>query len=254
MRLGSRSVGGLAVALGLAGCPMNDDYYLEASRVSSGGEPSSDAGSGTFMAGAPAQAGSMTSVPSDGGAGGGAPMLNQSGARSTCVESGRERCDGRDNDCDGDVDEAVCAEGCHGFVLEGQPDHGYAYCDATAAKTWQMARDACVADGMRLLRLESEVENNAVSDKLAALGDDAEIALGANDLEDEGDWRWGPSEPFWAGDEDGEPIGDAFTAWTEGVPNDENGGEDCGVLYPETATWGDRSCDQPFPYACEQLE
>jgi hypothetical protein len=102
---------------------------------------------------------------------------------------------------------------------------------------------------MRLLWLESQAENDAVSGKLAELGDDAEIAFGANDLAGEGDWRWGPSVPFWTGDSDGEAIGDAFTAWKEGVPNDEKGGEDCGVLSPDSATWGDKSCDQPFPYA-----
>jgi hypothetical protein len=242
--------------LSVSGCPVTDDYYLLPSDVQVGGSDEGAAGSpngskggnGGEAALAGAQAG-------DGVADAGAAMTLVGGAGgAVCAESGDERCDGRDNDCDGSVDEGACIDGCQGFVLAGQPEHGYAYCDISAAQDWESARDACLAGGMRLLWLESAAENDAISAKLAALGDDAEITFGANDLETEGDWRWGPNEPFWRGDGDGRALGDAFTAWTEGVPNDNDGDEDCGVLYPDTATWGDKACDQQFAYACEQAD
>jgi hypothetical protein len=238
-----------AFSLALGGCSLTDDYYLE--KASGAG---SSAGGGASGQGA--VAGSASTMAAEGGASAGTPsvLIGEAGSPAACIDSGDERCDGRDNDCNGRIDDDACTEGCVGFVVPGQPEHGYSYCDASAAKAWRDARDACVADGMRLLWLESAQENDAVSAKLAQLGEDAEILFGANDTVKEGEWCWGPSEPFWRGNAQGAPVGDAFTAWTEGVPNDENNDEDCGVLHPESATWGDRACDQQFAYACEQLD
>lgn len=250
---------GVASLLGVSGCPVTDDYYIEASRVSAGGALP-DGGTTPAMAGSPsAEGGTAGNVEVPGIAGeqpaAGAPALLSAGGAAGCTVA-TERCNGHDDDCDDLIDELVCnssANGtasCSGFVLPSAPTHGYMLC--TAAKTYAQAQVACAAQNMRLAWLESAAENSAVSKKVAALSNDVEALIGANDIANEGEWFWDRGAQFWQGNENGAPVDGLFNAWASGTPNNENNDEDCAVLMSATSTWGDRSCAAKYAYLCEE--
>lgn len=250
--------------VGVGGCPVTDDYYIESSAVVGGAGAtlsdhttlvagSSSAGSGVGAAG---RGGSGTGSGGTTELAGGAPDGVGGAGAPACVPS-TERCNGHDDDCDELIDELACNSmvnstvGCSGFVLPDEPSHGYMLCIGT--KDYSHAQEACAAQNMRLAWLETEAENTAVSKKVAALSKDAEVSFGANDLDNEGHWEWDGGRQFWNGDENGQPVDGLFSAWTEGTPNDENNDEDCAVLMSATASWGDRSCTAKYAYLCEEI-
>jgi hypothetical protein len=168
-----------------------------------------------------------------------------------------ERCNGHDDNCDEVIDELACnstingTTGCSGFVVASLPDHGYMLC-TSGRKDWSHARDACVAQGMRLAWLDSADENTEVSKKVDALSGEAEVLFGATDAADEGEWLWFGGDQFWQGNQYGESVDGLFNNWAEGTPNNDNGGEDCVVLNPMTTFWGDRICSATYAYLCEE--
>ena len=266
----------LLLLVGLSGCPVTDDYYIESSKVmgdsgsqgmgettlTSGG---SKAGSGGApSAGASAGGGATAGTSAGAGAGavggsgvpeGGSPEIPSGGAPA-CVAT-TERCNGHDDDCDELLDELACNSmmngtiGCSGFVLPDAPNHGYMLC--TGTRDYAQAQEACAAQNMQLAWLETAAENSAVSKKVSALSNDAEVIFGANDIDNESEWFWEDGPQFWSGEENGEPVGGLFNAWAQGTPNDENNNEDCAVLLSASATWGDRSCSAKYSYLCEEI-
>jgi hypothetical protein len=260
---------GWLLAAGVSGCPVTDDYYLESSRVDGAGGDSG-AGQTTLASGGSAgSGGTASSGTSSGGSNGptagagtppegGAPDVSAAGtsASETCTAT-TERCNGHDDDCDDVIDELSCNSmsagtlGCSGFVLPDDPNHGYMLCSAT--KDYEHAAAACAAQNMRLAWLESAAENSAISKKVAALSNDAEVTFGATDAVEEGEWCWDDGAQFWAGNETGQPVDGSFNAWLDGTPNDENQNEDCAVLLSASAAWGDRSCDAKYAYLCEEM-
>jgi hypothetical protein len=176
-----------------------------------------------------------------------------------------ERCDGFDNDCDGEVDQgATCSTGCSGFSVG---ERTYMFCASGFARA--AALEACAAQGMRLLWLETPAESLALIDAVSTLAPagagELVVYIGASDAEDEGEWRWVGSAAapdgfqFWEGttaDDGGEPVNGAYAAWDEIEPNDQDG-EDCGALSVRGGTtrdpgaWDDRACDEELPLVCE---
>ena len=261
---------GLLLVTGVSGCPVTDDYYLESSQVD-GASGETGTGQTTLASGGSAAAGGKASAggTSAGGFGaanagtgnapeGGAPDESTGGANATgtCMAA-TERCNGHDDDCDDVIDELACNSmsagtiGCSGFVLPDDPSHGYMLCNGI--KDYEHAGAACAAQNMRLAWLETAAENTAVSKKVAALSNDAEVTFGATDAAKEDEWFWDGGVQFWKGNENGQPVGNLFNAWADGTPNDENQNEDCAVLMSATAVWGDRSCSVKYAYLCEEM-
>jgi hypothetical protein len=256
----------LLLLLGLSGCPVTDDYYIESSRVM-GESGSQGAGETTLASGGGSQAGSSgaasAAAGTNAGAGVGGSDLAQAGASeipsggAAACSATTERCNGHDDDCDELVDELACNSmmngtiGCSGFVLPDSPSHGYMLC--TGTKAHDGAQAACAAQNMRLAWLETAAENTAIAKKVAALSKDAEVLFGAGDAAQEGAWFWDAGVQFWQGNENGKPVGGLFSAWTVGTPNDENNDEDCAVLLSASATWGDRPCSAKYSYLCEEV-
>ena len=248
---------GVLLLIGLSGCPMTDDYYLESSRVV--GDSGSSGTGETILASGGSQAGAGGANV---GAVGGSIMAQAgatdrpNGGAAACTAT-IERCNGHDDDCDELVDELACNSmmngtiGCSGFVLPDAPHHGYMLC--TGTKAHDGAQAACAAQNMRLAWLETAAENTAIANKVAALSKDAEVSFGATDAEREGAWLWDAGVQFWNGDESGKPVAGLFNAWIDGAPNDENNDEDCAVLLSSSAGWGDRSCSVKYSYLCEEI-
>jgi hypothetical protein len=254
--------------VGLSGCPLTDDYYLEPSQATSA---AGEADSQTTLARGGSSAGHAGSAGHGGNGGnggldvaaagtsatGGAMDAGGSGGGAAACRPSTERCNGHDDDCDELIDELACNSmmsgtvGCSGFVLPDAPAHGYMLC--TGSKDYIRAQEACAGQNMRLAWLETSAENSAVSKKVAAVAKDAEVIFGASDSGKEGKWLWDGGAQFWDGDEGGKPVGGLFNAWTDGTPNDENKDEDCGVLMSATAVWGDRSCSAKYAYLCEEI-
>ncbi len=143
--------------------------------------------------------------------------------------------DGRDEDCDGVVDEvSVCC-------IATTPDvEGYALC--TEPLTWAGAQSACAADGFSLVVVDDGAENSWVFELVTWL--DSSLWLGLTDAETEGTWLTAAGEPPpWYGWKDSEPNNNTDT-------NTE--GQDCAGLVLSTEAWHDLDCEGELPYLCER--
>lgn len=276
---------GVVIMVGLSGCPVTDDYYLlpadepnvkggdsnEAGTSSTAGNGSSGSSSQGGQAPHAGTGGVLTSGTASGGdsavggAGdaGGAPGTGQAGEPPVTGDAGAggatpdpclpttERCNGHDDDCDDVVDEFACLSSCSGFVLAGDPSHGYMFCTSLRKANWTDAKKSCEDQDMRLAWLDSDEENEAVTQKLDGLGSDVEILFGATDQGNEGDWLWVGGDQFWEGDDDGDAVAGRYSNWAQGTPNNTSN-EDCALVNAMTGYWGDRSCNSTYPYVCEQ--
>jgi hypothetical protein len=187
-----------------------------------------------------------------------------------------EVCDGLDNDCDEQADEAAtCPQPCDGFAIE---DRSYMFCAENVTRP--VALNRCAAEGMRLAWLETPEESEAVRENILAAdvnfpaGNPTLLTqIGATDSGDEGEWFWVGSTvlgndvapngfQFWEGgaaNDDGEVVNDAYVDWSVNEPNNSNN-EDCAamtVLGSDTRApgeWDDRLCNSNnllIPYVCE---
>ena len=68
-----------------------------------------------------------------------------------------------------------------------------------------------------------------------------EIWVGANDLENEGQWTWVSDN-----------SNAMETIWTPGEPNDWEGAEDCALTQFTSHQLNDAPCGTPAKYVCEK--
>jgi hypothetical protein len=241
---GSGGLEGQGGAVGLAGSGGN-------------GAGGANAGPPLMDAGLDASVGDAASAPPDAGE-----------EPPACVAT-QEVCDGLDNDCNGVSDQGVtCVAECEGFSIEGR---GYMYCSAAVSRAEALGR--CQLEGMHLVWIDSEEEQDALIEAIAAAdvpapAGNAEMLtqIGASDAAVEGVWRWVGTEQiddsyqFWQGGpavQGGEAVASAFANWDAQEPNDTPN-EDCALLSVlggggrAVGAWDDRSCAAAFPFACEQ--
>ena len=106
------------------------------------------------------------------------------------------------------------------------------------------ARAFCQQRGADLVTLDDANEESWLYGFVTESGS---IWIGANDIEQEGDWRW----------PDGSAVSGGHTAWAAGQPNDSASGEDCAVLHSGMGEWNDVACDvvafgsDPLTVVCE---
>jgi hypothetical protein len=158
---------------------------------------------------------------------------------ATCLP---EACNGRDDDCDGAIDEEA---GCPCDVVAGPiagPAESSTYLLCREGRNWVLARQFCQGFGYDLVALEDGAEDTFIYGAIAARGFGG-TWLGLNDRAAEGQWVW----------LDGAPV--LYSHWDQGEPNDGgNGGEDCGVVMTgdgRQSEWDDRGCESVRPFVCE---
>ncbi|MEZ4239926.1 MAG: MopE-related protein [Myxococcota bacterium] len=144
-----------------------------------------------------------------------------------------ERCNGIDDDCDGEIDEGACA--CPTLTTDAR---GVQAC--TVQLDWDSALAACEADGYALASPQGQAD---IDDLLAATPNAVDFWIALRD-EIEDDWRWADgTAPTW-------------TNWRTGEPNNgfyggvQHAEEDC-VEVEITGLWDDQDCADPHDYACE---
>jgi lectin-like protein len=199
-------------------------------------------------------------------AGDAAPSLDAA-PEDNCADN-VERCDGIDNNCDGQIDEgAACARPCAGFALEG---HGYMFCSDSVVR--DVAADRCEAQGMRLAWIETPEENAFLVERIesadvpASASDELLTYIGGSDSANEGNWIWRGRGAipngfqFWQGesaDSGGRTVGGAYANWAPTEPNNTDDDENCTVISVlgannrQPGNWDDRDCDTALPFVCE---
>ncbi|MEM9454483.1 MAG: lectin-like protein [Myxococcota bacterium] len=157
-----------------------------------------------------------------------------------------EICNGVDDDCDRAIDDDTCdASGCTEAIHDG---HQYIFCgheDTSGSGgdpgvLYGEARQICTERGYAMLRIDSQKENEFVSQTANDAIDigNVDFWLGASDDDEEGTWRWEQGdEVFWIGEGDGRAQAGLYTNWAnsassgEPQPNDYyEGGEDHAVM------------------------
>lgn len=206
--------------------------------------------------------GGMGGVAGDSGSGG------KGGGKGGCG-SQPEVCDGENNNCTGGADEGnACPSGCEGATEDGRI---YVLCSGNAyAGSWQAAAARCegaiaTAAGvaMKLAVIDTEDENEFLSEWVQ----DRNVAdgawMGANDLDVDNEWSWGTGAsrvPFYLDKgegNNGDVIMNRFNDWGNGRPNGDTAmqdDEDCGHFDPVyNWRWNDRRCGDNLPaFVCEQ--
>lgn len=147
-----------------------------------------------------------------------------------------ERCNGRDDDCDGSVDDGdPCAGGCRTREHAG---HVYQVC--TNSRAFVNARSFCMSNGYDLVIVDDAAENAFLAAEARATG----VSGGA--LSD--GWWLGlvVAEDMSVTWVDGSSL--TYDGWASGQPNDF---PSCGRMWVMSETWADQLCGRSFPFFCE---
>ena len=222
----------------------------------SGGQPVTG---GTNAGGQPATGGADSGgQPATGGAssGFGGGSTAGSGGQPSCIPSS-EICDGLDNNCSGDTSDEQCPTDCVGYAFAGK---GYMFCSIRGKRAEAAA--ACHDSANRnLVEITSEAQNSFLVTQGSALNWLGPW-IGASDIATDGDWRWANGTPFWSGDASGTSVGNRYSRWAPGNPNDGEAGQDCGILCTQLTAlacdsigvWNDVSCNvERRGYICAGL-
>ncbi|HVJ20761.1 MAG TPA: C-type lectin domain-containing protein, partial [Polyangiaceae bacterium] len=165
-----------------------------------------------------------------------------------------EICDGLDNNCDDAPDEGdTCPPGCSGSTFLDLP---YMFCTQPGDRAEAAAQ--CAASGMALVRIDSLEENAFLFETMKDLvvGTQTEMYIGGTDAADEGHWLWSDGTEFWNGDANGMAVDGAFEHWADGAPSNQSDNyqpENCAIIRLDNAegAWGDVTCYEELPFACE---
>jgi len=221
----------IAASLLLTGCPLTDGYYVaqaDLGGAGSSGELEVGGGPDVSLSG-------HGGVPGEGGRSSAGGSSGGLGASGTVGASGAAAIIEPD------------ADGCMSAANQG---HEYAFC--FSSKIQADARATCGDRGMTLAVIEDQAENAWIAKTFSGLypGLGARGFIGANDVSNEGEWRWASGTTFWRA---GSAVSGSYANWAVGQPNEGPMGamEDCLTIGVSDGMWGDMSCDTELPYVCE---
>jgi hypothetical protein len=143
-----------------------------------------------------------------------------------------EVCDGRDNSCSGNVDDAAsCA--CPKRIIDGRT---FYLCDMPMP--WTEAERFCRAQGLRLATVASRSQSRKLQAAAKRLRNER-WWIGFGDRASEGEFRWA----------DGSDV--QFTYWAKGEPDNDACNQDCTALKENGGgKWHDTHCGQHRAFIC----
>lgn len=170
--------------------------------------------------------------PDDDGDGWGACLHDCNDDDDAINPGAEEVCDGVDDDCSGYADD-VPACPCPSKTIDGVE---FFFCEHKL--TWRDARDFCAAQGLQLAEIATAAQNEGVWDE-AHERRSGRWAIGLNDLDEEGVFRW----------LDGDEA--EFTAWADGEPSHMLDWFDC-VFYTGASkpVWQELNCIERAWFIC----
>ena len=147
-----------------------------------------------------------------------------------------ERCNVRDDNCNGVMDEGGECPGC----LPWEAPDGTSYLLCFLARPWEEAWLDCQEQGGDLASVHSEQTQEWLVDSVYELqAESGNWWIGLHDQEEEGVWVWTDETPF------------DFDAWGDGEPNNA-GAEDCThFAHWSGGQWNDMHCDSDASYICQ---
>ena len=129
----------------------------------------------------------------------------------------------------------------------------YWFCDND--REYADARQRCQARGMDLAIVEDAAEDDYITSNITE-----HSYIGATDADVEGDFAWSAyGQRFWTGGLGGTVIGNAYTNWEPGEPNESSSELDCVVKDPpiDNGRWETKKCHGLFAgeaYVCEHVD
>ena len=111
--------------------------------------------------------------------------------------------------------------------------------DQDVTMSWEGAKLWCerMARNSHLVKIETEEENDFLVENFSGYTS----WFGANDIQNEGSFRW----------TDGSPV--VFTSWGYDEPNNSGGAENCVHIYKDKSNmWNDARCTYKFFFICER--
>jgi hypothetical protein len=240
---GTGAAGATGIVTGAAGA-------LETSGAAgSAGGATGAAGAITGASGANGTAGATGNAGATGasGAAGAGGKGGAAGAIGTAGSTGSAGSTGVDASADG-MPACASTPDCHCDYYGG---HAYKFCGA--GKPYADAATACASQGMRLIRVDDEGENQWAYNGKVSRGF-VDMWIGADDRTVAGDWRWSDGTSFWtgkAGAAGAGPVGGLFNAWQTGQPDHANTNEDCAAYNTGNDKWADLPCTNYNAYVCE---
>lgn len=120
-----------------------------------------------------------------------------------------------------------------------KPSLSMCYKISSKQKTWQDARNACIADGGDLVKVDSFKKHEFF--KNIFVGNDDYFIGGSAEVV-EGSWKW----------VDGVPTSGGYEAWGANEPNSIGGPQNCLALYyGKGYDWIDATCSWTWRYICQ---
>ena len=233
---GASSAGG---STGAGGANGNGGGASGASGVNGSGGSTSGAGGAMGTGGA----------NGGGGSGGGAGSTGTGGTTGNGGATGGAGSNGVDASADG-MPACTSTPDCH---CDSYGGHAYKFCGN--GRGYADAAMACAMQGMRLIRVDDDGENQWAFNGKGSRGF-PDMWIGADDTATEGVWRWSDGTQFWmseAGAAGAGPVGGLFNAWQTSPPqpDDANGNEDCAAYSYSNDRWADLPCTNHNAYLCE---
>jgi hypothetical protein len=150
-------------------------------------------------------------------------------------------CDGRDNDCDGQVDWAWCTwEGPVDCIKNDETGRVYGFSDGLELN-WVAAQAYCVRElDMYLAVLDDQQEAAWVAWAASSADSGQRWWIGLSG-QDGHDWTW----------VDGSRLDDELAAWASGQPDTETEGADCVELDGTEGDWSTALCSESLAFVCE---
>jgi hypothetical protein len=156
-----------------------------------------------------------------------------------------ETCNGRDDDCNGVIDDgaADCLGTLSGMgntcTIQYRPGSGSAYLLCTTTRSWTAARDACAAVGYHLVTVDSMAEQDWLHMRTMLAGA-GEWWIGLMDIDGDGDYE----DDEWHGG-----MRTSYRRWGSGEPT--HTGQCVFLDNGDSGGWDDKSCGGGRRFVCE---